>query len=136
MPERQVLECSCLVAHQVILRGGERRQAEAARMQRALLGRDRGLLRVLRALCMLPRLLPGCPGAAHWRLRTLLLLLVILGDALLKTEPCSRDGSAWTRGATVKSPSLTICPHTQISMRPLLGTDEQQIRYLPSCGKS
>ena len=57
------------------------------------------------ALCMLPRLLPGCPGAAHWRLRMLLLLLVILGDALLKTEPCSRDGSAWTRENTVKSPT-------------------------------
>ena len=104
MPETQVLGCSCLVAHQVILRGGERGQAHASRMQRALLGGDRGLLRMLRALCMLPRLLPGCPGAAHWRLRTLLLLLVILGDALLKTEPCSRDGSAWARENTVKLP--------------------------------
>lgn len=109
MPEIQVLRCSWLVAHQLILRGGERRQADAARMQRALLGRDRGLLRMLRALCMLP----SCPGAAHWRLHTLLLLLVVLGDALLKVEPCSWDGSAWMRENTMKSSSLTSCPHTQ-----------------------
>ncbi len=76
-------------SHQGVLRGGGGRQAAAAAAVQALLGRDGGLLQALRVL---PGLLPRAPGAAQGRLRTLLLLLVVLRDALLQVEACSWHG--------------------------------------------
>ena len=75
-------------AHQVILRGGERGQADAATVK-TLLGGGGSLLP---ALPKLGRLLPCGPRAVH-RHRRASLVLMILGDALLQIQSCPRHGS-------------------------------------------
>lgn len=80
-----------LKSYQVILRGGSRWHAAAPAGQ-ALLRGDGGLLGMLGALRMLPRLLLSSVRAAQWPLCPLLVLMV-LGNPLLQIEACPWHGS-------------------------------------------